>query len=432
MSTYLITCTPAHGHIAPLLAVARHLAAAGERVLFLTSPRYAERVNESGAHFVPLPAAADVDLDDPGPAFPERAGLRGPAAIRFDMLNLFLAPGRAQYEAVRSILAAEPVDAILTEPIFIGVVLLAELPASERPPIIALGIFPLSSKSRDTAPFGLGIAPMRGVLGRVRNAALTVVAEKGVFAPVTRAANALASEVIGHPLSRFFLDWTRGADALAQFTVAGFEYPRSDLSDNVTFVGPLRPSSPHVDLPEWWGDLDTTRPVVHVTQGTAANADTSQLLEPTFAALADEDVLVVASTGGRPVDGLRDLPANARVATYLPYDQLLPRVDVLVTNGGYGGVHQALAAGIPLVVAGQTEDKIEVSARVGWSGAGINLRSSRPKPDSVRAAVRTVLSDDRYRSRARALAAEIAQAPGLAGLDRILADVQRARASDTL
>lgn len=40
------------------------------------------------------------------------------------------------------------------------------------------------------------------------------------------------------------------------------------------------------------------RPVVHVTQGTIANKDFGQLIAPTLRALADEDVLVVVSTGG--------------------------------------------------------------------------------------------------------------------------------------
>jgi hypothetical protein len=42
----------------------------------------------------------------------------------------------------------------------------------------------------------------------------------------------------------------------------------------------------------------------------------------------------------------------------------------MVTNGGYGGVQQALANGVPLVVAGDSEDKPEVAARVRWSGTG--------------------------------------------------------------
>ena len=95
---------------------------------------------------------------------------------------------------------------------------------------------------------------------------------------------------------------------------------------------------------------------------------TTQAIAPTLQALADEDVLVVVSTGGRPLDTLPPLPANARAATYLPYDELLPRTAVYVTNGGYGGVQYALRYGVPIVATGGKEDKPEVGARVAWSG----------------------------------------------------------------
>jgi MGT family glycosyltransferase len=429
MSTYLLTCTPAHGHVAPLLTVARHLVASGHRVRFLTSVRYGDRVRATGAEFLPLPRHADVDLDNPNAGFPERAKLRGVPAIRFDMLNLFLRPGRSQFAAVQAALAEAPVDAVLTEPMFIGSALLNELPRAQRPAVIALGILPLGAKSRDTAPFGLGVTPKAGAMGRLRNAALTTVAERMLFAPLTREANALSVELIGSPLSRFLLDWTSGADAVAQFTVPEFEYPRSDLPDTIHFIGPLPATAPEIEVPDWWDDLDGSRPIVHVTQGTIANTDTTQLLRPTIEALAADDVLVVATTGGRSTEEFDDLPANARVARYLPYDRLLPRVDVLVTNGGYGGVHQALAHGIPIIVAGQTEDKVEVSARVGWSGTGVNLKTNRPDAATVRAAVRRVLADTSYRDRARQVGAAIAQAPGLAGLDSVLESVRLGRLS---
>ena len=137
-------------------------------------------------------------------------------------------------------------------------------------------------------------------------------------------------------------------------------------------------------------------------------------------ALAGEDVTVVVSTGGRPLSALPPLPANARAAAYLPYAVLLPRTSVLVTNGGYGGVQQAVGHGIPVVVAGQTEDKVEVSARVGWSGAGINLKTNRPTPEAVRLAVRSVLADPTFRARAQELAARFAHTDALAGLDGVL------------
>jgi UDP:flavonoid glycosyltransferase YjiC (YdhE family) len=48
-------------------------------------------------------------------------------------------------------------------------------------------------------------------------------------------------------------------------------------------------------------------------------------------------MLVVATAGGRPVEAIPGvIPANARLASYLPFEWLLPKVDVLVTNGGYG------------------------------------------------------------------------------------------------
>lgn len=428
MSSYLLTCTPAHGHVLSLLQVARHLIATGHEVAFLTSPRYADRVIAAGARFVPLPPAADVDLDDADAAFPERVGLTGPAALRFDMSTLFVRPGAAQLEAVRAELRAHPIDAVLTEPLFVGGALLQLLPAHERPPVVVLGIFPLGVRSADTAPFGLGVPPMRGPLGRVRNAVLRLVAEKGVFRQVQREADAMAVREVGRDLGGLVLDWAGRADAYVQFTVPEFEYPRSDLPETVHFAGPLPSASSTAEVPEWWSDLDGSRPVVHVTQGTIANSDFGQLILPTVAALAGSSSLVVVTTGGRPVEALGGpLPENVRVASYLPYDRLLPLVDVLVTNGGYGGVQQALAHGIPLVVAGQTEDKVEVSARVGWSGAGVNLRTNTPAPAQVARAVGQVLSDPSFRTNAERIGAAMRGSDAGRALQVVLDDaVQRA------
>jgi len=150
---------------------------------------------------------------------------------------------------------------------------------------------------------------------------------------------------------------------------------------------------------------------VLVTQGTVANHNFGLLIAPTLAALANEpDVLVVATTGGRPVDAIPGaVPSNARVASFLPFEWLLPRVDVLVTNGGYGSVNQAMSFGLPLVTAGMTEDKADVNARVAWSGVGLNLATNEPTQKALRAAVRTVLDRPAYRMRASQMADEFAR-----------------------
>ena len=96
--------------------------------------------------------------------------------------------------------------------------------------------------------------------------------------------------------------------------------------------------------------------------------------------------------------------------------ELLPKVDVFVTNGGYGAVNQALSMGVPIVVASETEDKAFVSARVTWTGAGISLGTSHPTPEQVRSAVRQVLCEKSYRANARKLQNNFAQYDAL---DRI-------------
>lgn len=269
--------------------------------------------------------------------------------------------------------------------------------------------------------------PARGPLGVLRNRALHAVVERVAFAAPQRAAQDMVRAAGGEPSGTFFLGWPADADAVVQLTVPGLEYPRPDVVTPVRFVGPPRPAPGNGDLPAWWGDLDTRRPVVHVTQGTVANEDPTQLLVPTLRALAGEDVLVVAATGGRPVGSLGPLPANARAAEYLPYDALLPRTSVLVTNGGYGGVHHALRHGVPVVVAGKTEDKAEVAARVAWTGAGVRLRTSTPRPGQVRRAVRRLLDDPSYARASQRLGEHIAASLGEAGVADVVEEVVAAR-----
>jgi UDP:flavonoid glycosyltransferase YjiC (YdhE family) len=143
-------------------------------------------------------------------------------------------------------------------------------------------------------------------------------------------------------------------------------------------------------------------------------------------ALAGEDVLVIAA--GVTSEDLGDVPPNARVEAFIPFKPLLPHVDLYITNGGFGGVHYALANGVPIVCGGTTEDKPEICNRVAYSGVGINLKTDRPTPQRVQEAVKRVLSEPRYRQRARELQAELAQhdAPAEAAtlLER-LADTQR-------
>ena len=421
MSTIIIATVPVHGHVTPLLGVARSLVDRGDRVRFLTGSRFAEAVDATGAEHVPLPEDADFDdRVDLAQTFPERTALSGAKALAFDLEHVFVRPGRAQHDAVMALHAAEPADVLLVDPAFIGAAFIGGHAPARRPPVLVCGVVPLPIASRDTAPFGMGVTPLRGPVGRLRNAMLAQLAARAVFRPVEGAADEIHRSLHGRPLPFPALDWPRHAEAIAQFTVPEFEYPRSDAPGTLHFVGPISASGSQAALPPWWDELDGSRPLVHVTQGTVANRDHRQIIAPALEALAEDDVLVVVSTGGRPLDELPPLPANARAATYLPYDELLPKVDAYVTNGGYGGVQYALRHGVPIVTSGGKEDKPEVGARVAWSGVGRRLRTETPSPKAVRSAVHAVLGDPAYRARAQAIAASMARSGGIGRLTEII------------
>lgn len=423
MTHVLIAACPPVGHVAPLLTVARGLVDRGDDVTFLTSARHADKVRATGARPHPLPFGADFDDTSLDADLPGRAETSGIARVNFDVAHVFVRPLPHQAAALEELLSTNRFDAILTDAFFLGILpmLLTGTPAS-RPPILTYSTTPLFLSSRDTAPGGTGIPPRSGMSGRLRNRVLNVVAQRVLLRPAHRCAQTMLDALNLPPLPVFVLDSAVLADRLIVPTIPEFEYHRSDLPDHVRFVGAVTPQpTDRFVPPPWWGELDSGRPVVHVTQGTVDNADLSRLIEPTIEALGTDDVTLVVSTGGRDVSRISvPLPINTIVTEFVPHDLLLPRVDVMVTNGGYGAVQRALVAGVPLIVAGDTEDKPEVAARVAWSGAGINLGTGKPTAAQVGDAVRTVLGDARYRTRARELEGAFAQRNGVAEIAALL------------
>ncbi len=271
---------------------------------------------------------------------------------------------------------------------------------------VAVGANPLYLSSADTTPFGPAPVPVGSSTEDAREANRAANAQiAGALGPATEHVGAvLASVGCTEPVTDLTDAMVTLPDAFAELSVPELDFPRSDAPVSLNFVGLLpSPRTASWSEPPWWPDLDDGRPVVVVTQGTIANRDLSQLVEPTITALADTGVLVVAALG-RPVDALSDVPDNLRVAEYVPFDLLLPRADVLVTNGGFGSTQQALAAGTPVVVAGSSEDRAPTAARVAFHGVGVSLATSTPTPSQVRQAVEDVLGDDAIRERARAMA----------------------------
>lgn len=410
----LFAASPPIGHVGPLLTAARALVSRGDDVTFLTSARHADKIRAIGAIPHPLPYGADYDDSSLDADLPGRTETSGVARINFDITHLFIRPMPHQAAALEELMDAHRFDAIVADAFFLGILPMLLDKRAARPPILAYSTTPLLLSSRDTAPGGPGLLPGKGAFGRIRNRVLNVLTHEITLRPSHQAADTMLAALGSPKLPMFVLDSALLADRVIAPTIPQFEYHRSDLPDHVRFVGAvLPPPADDFIAPRWWNELSIDRPVVHVTQGTIDNADLTRLIEPTIQALANEDVTLVVTTGGRPISQLRTpLPPNTFVSEYIPHDVLLPLVDVMVTNGGYGAVQRALTAGVPLVVAGNTEDKPEVAARVEYFGAGVNLRTGVPTAGEVRRAVCAVLNEGPYRQSARRLQTAYARRDG--------------------
>jgi UDP:flavonoid glycosyltransferase YjiC (YdhE family) len=422
----LIASTPATGHLNPMLAIARILMSEDHEVAIYTGSAFRARGEAAGAEFFSLPPEADFDLIDPFARFPELKVLPpGLEWLRVGMERIFVDNIPAQHEGLQRLLHSFGPDVILGDDMFFGVLPMLLGARSKRPPIVLCGTSILHWPREDGAPLFLGLPPATTPIQRAEYAALGRDHHEAVDRPVGLRLNKVLKELGVGPISMTLFHSSVGlADAYLQLSVPGFEFPR-DIPRSVHFVGtpPIIPNQ--VPPPPWAHELDGSRKIVLVTQGTFANHNLNLLIGPTVAALADEpDILVVATAGGRPIEAIPGpIPSNTRVSSYLPFEWLLPKVDVLVTNGGYGSVNQAMSFGIPLVTAGLTEDKADVNARVAWSGVGIDLATNHPTPHALREAIRTVLDKPDYRSRASLIADEFATIDTRSEISRIISEL---------
>lgn len=407
----LIASTPMTGHLNPLIAIATFLIEDGHEVVLLSATAFRGRIEKSGAKFHALPGEADVDLGDFKTVAPELANIEpGLDWLRVAMHKVFIDKISDQYEGLQEVLRSFQADAVIGDDMFFGLLPMLLGSRAKRLPVLVCGTSILHWRREDKGPPFVGLPPATAPTQFKEYEGIAKEYDERVDQPSLERLNVVLKDFGVGPLMMPMFEATVGlADTYFQLSVPSFEFPRP-MPSSVKFVGRLPMIPRQAPLPSWANDVDGMRKVVLVTQGTVANHDFGLLVGPTLAALANErDILVVATAGGRLIDAIPGpIPSNARLAEYLPFEWLLPKVDVLVTNGGYGSVNQALSFGIPIVAAGLTEDKADVNARIAWSGAGIDLKTNNPAPDAIRTAVRTTLDAPDCRRHAQRLAAEFA------------------------
>jgi MGT family glycosyltransferase len=370
MARILAYTTPARGHLFPLTPILDELGRRGHQIALRTLASQVPTMRARGFDAAPISDRIEAITHDDWRAGNPRAALA--RAVR-------IFTQRADHDGpdlARAIDQERP-DALLVDVNAWGALAAAEAWAG---PWAMFCPYPLPVRSRDVPPFGPGLPPARGPLGRLRDQLLRPIVfgalERTMAPPINRTRDRLGLAPVGGADDIF-----GRAPLLLYLTAEPFEYPRSDWPDNVVLVGPCA-WDPPTDPPAWLDDID--RPIVLVTTSSEFQDDT-RLVKVALEALAEEPVAVLATLSASDPARVRT-PANARVERFIPHRPVLDRAACAVTPG-MGATQKALAHGVPVCAVPFGRDQLEVARRVEVAGAGTRLPAKRLRADRLRAKV---------------------------------------------
>ena len=393
---YLVALVDAGGNVPPELAAARRLAQRGHAVTVLADDSVASEVRGTGAEHRPWRHAPNRRDRRPEHDPARDWECRYPWQLIARLTKtLFVGPAAAYAADVDAAMSDARPDLVVCSMFCLGGMIAAEragVPFDVQLP----NIYPLPARGQP--PFGLGLRPAHGMVGRLRDAVLTAVSTRLWDANGLAGLNAIREARGLAPLGHVFDQLQRARRQLV-LTARAFDFPTS-IAANVKYVGPI------LDDPSWaegssWMPPPGNAPLVLVAMSTTFQ-DQIDALQRIVDALGTLPVRGLVTTGPALDVSALEPGENVTVVPGAPHTEVLRRTSLVVTHGGHGTVMKALAAGVPMVVLPHGRDQADTAARVTSRGAGLVLNRSA-SPVALASAIREVLQDDRYREAARLL-----------------------------
>jgi MGT family glycosyltransferase len=393
--SFLLVTWDGGGNTPPMRAIAASLIARGH-VVRVVAPESRRKSYESlGARFEPYQHAPDHDTSTPERDLLRDWEARTPMGAFARMRdNLMFGPAARFADEVLAAVERERPSAAVIDYMLTGAAA-----GARRACVPAVGlvhnVYPLPVDG--VPPFGMGLSPARGPVGRLRDRALGRVALRP-FAVGLDALNRVRCDLelpdvgqVGALLDDF------GAVVVAvppEFDLAG----RAPVDARTRFVGHMAPPKSDYNWESPWPS-DDRRPLVLVSLSTTF-MDQRRLAARILSAVGDMPVRVLFTLGpALHVDGL-SIPGNVVTADFVPHAAVLPQASAVVTHAGLGTVAAALSAGVPVVCMPSGRDQPDNAVRVVAASAGIRL-SPRARPARIRAAVERALSDEQLQAGAR-------------------------------
>ncbi|MFA7763660.1 glycosyltransferase [Streptomyces sp. NRRL S-448] len=380
----LFTVPPLAGHVNPTVAVGAELAARGHEIAWTGPASALARLLPAQARI--LPAGEELGAGGYAALHESWRDLRGVGALRFLWEEALVPLARAMVPGVARAVRAFGPD-----------VLVADQQALAGPLVARrLGVPWVTSASTSaelTRPFADFPKVGEWVSGQI----------SGLLAEFGAARD---------PGSRARWDPRFSERLVLVFSTPELVGAGQDFPPHYAFVGPAfgaRPPAPGFP----WQRLDPARRRVLVSLGTLNQAAGARFYGAVLGAaerLAGDVQFVLAA----PAALIGTAPDHLLLQESVPQLELLPHLDAVVCHAGHNTVCEALAHGLPLVVAPIRDDQPIVARQVALAGAGVRVRFGRTRAEELRDALTAVLDDPGPRRAARRIQASFAAAGGAA------------------
>jgi rhamnosyltransferase subunit B len=416
----VLTTFGSFGDLNPYLGLAIGLRARGHRPVLATMPFYRSVVEREGIEFHPV--RPDGDPSDRQLLARVMDARRGSEYVIRDVMMAHL---RDTYDDLLPV--ARSADLLVSHPITFATPVVAErlgLPWASG--VLA----PMSFFSRFDLPVFPNAPWVKGlerVPGMAR--ALVAVAHAASRRWVRDVDRLRAEEGLARGAHPVFEGQHAPGLVLALFSSV-LARPQPDWPPNTTVTGPVwynGATPPGLDdgLEDF---LQAGPPPVVFTLGTSAVNAPGSFYEESVAAAVRTGVRAVLLVGryadNRPTG---PLPDTIKVVDAAPHAALMPRACAVVHQGGAGTLHQALRAGVPMLVVPHAHDQADNAWRAVALGVGRSLPPARYRAPRVADELRRLTKEPGFAARAAEVGAVVAQQDGVAAacdaIDGLLARV---------
>ncbi|KAK5984527.1 UDP-glucuronosyltransferase [Trichostrongylus colubriformis] len=107
------------------------------------------------------------------------------------------------------------------------------------------------------------------------------------------------------------------------------------------------------------------------------------------------------------------LPPNVHTFSWLPQNDLLlhPNTKAFISHGGYNSLQEAIMSGVPLITIALFGDQFKNSKIAAKHGFAVNIRKGEISEETLYAAVKEVLENDKYSRSAKRLSLMVQKKP---------------------